>query len=57
MENKLEKYGQQHLLRFENQLSKGSAADGRTERKETGSQGQGAKVQVPLGLGHPSEKD
>ena len=22
MENKLEKYGQQHLLRFENQLSK-----------------------------------
>lgn len=37
------------------QFQKGAAADGRTERKETGSQGQGAKVQVPSGLGHAPE--
>ena len=33
-------------------FQKGAAADGRTEGKETGTQRQGAEVQVPFGLGH-----
>ena len=34
-------------------FQQGVAADGRTEKEETRSQGEGAEVQVSSGLGHP----
>lgn len=36
-------------------FQKRAAADGRTERKEAGTQGKGTEIQVPFGLRHPQK--
>ena len=40
---------------IENELSKGAAADGRTEREEARRKEVRPEVQVSFGLGHPPE--
>ena len=47
-----------YAILFESELSnRGATADGRIKSQENGGQERRTEIQIPSGVGHPSEKD